>query len=276
MSATANGRPLPSEEELEDIILSARYGELDEIEQFVANFGIQHLVDARDDRGNGCLHMAAANGHNGACAHHHSPGMTQHSSVKMSLKSYLRNSLMMGMLLLRLARHLKRTDVLSFLLAKFPKDSLASANSAGNTPLHWAAMNGHLETLRLLVPALPKSALFLQNQFGRTALSEAEANAPAVEEEVSTSTDTDNKNNKKEEEGQEEGGSKTQLSGQQECAGYLLSFMELEGSEAKNGQDGVGDGGAEDPEEFAPDGKSSRSADEVASAASKLDLNAKA
>ena len=87
-------------------------------------------------------------------------------------------------------------------------------NNAGNTPLHWAALNGHLGTLRLLVPALPKSALFLQNQFGRTALSEAEANSPV-----------DGPQNK-----------------QQECAGYLLTFMELEnmkGETMKDAEDEV-------------------------------------
>lgn len=85
---------------------------------------------------------------------------------------------------------------------------MASVNHAGNTPLHWAALNGHLDTLRLLVPALPKSALFLKNQFGHTPLSEAEANAPA---EVTQSK-------------------------QQECAGYLLTFMELENMKGENGE----------------------------------------
>lgn len=55
----------PSAALLEDIILSARYGELEEVESFLSSFGIQPLADARDERGNGCLHMAAANGHNG-------------------------------------------------------------------------------------------------------------------------------------------------------------------------------------------------------------------
>lgn len=58
--------PAPSIEELEEIILCARYGELEEIEQFVAKHGIAAVADAVDERGNGCLHMAAANGHNGA------------------------------------------------------------------------------------------------------------------------------------------------------------------------------------------------------------------
>ena len=57
----------PSEDDLEDIILSARYGELNELKQFIIEFGIDALADAKDGRGNGCLHMAAANGHNRRC-----------------------------------------------------------------------------------------------------------------------------------------------------------------------------------------------------------------
>jgi hypothetical protein len=60
----------PSIDELEDIILSARYGEIEEIQQFVQKFGAETLAAARDDRGNGCLHMAAANGHKGALTLH--------------------------------------------------------------------------------------------------------------------------------------------------------------------------------------------------------------
>lgn len=55
----------PSDEEVEDIILSARFGELEEIQQYAERYGSKSLVEARDERGNGCLHMAAANGHDG-------------------------------------------------------------------------------------------------------------------------------------------------------------------------------------------------------------------
>ena len=58
----------PSQEELEDIILSARYGEIEEIQDFVKRYGNDSIASARDERGNTCLHMAAANGHAGAFA----------------------------------------------------------------------------------------------------------------------------------------------------------------------------------------------------------------
>lgn len=65
-ATTASKKAQPTQDELEDIILSARYGELEEIQEFVKKFGIEPLSQTRDDRGNGCLHMAAANGHKGA------------------------------------------------------------------------------------------------------------------------------------------------------------------------------------------------------------------
>ncbi|KAL8664551.1 MAG: hypothetical protein Q9202_002960 [Teloschistes flavicans] len=45
-------------------------------------------------------------------------------------------------------------------------------NEAGNTPLHWAAMNGHLEVVKLLVKS--GADLKVQNQAGHDATFEAE------------------------------------------------------------------------------------------------------
>ncbi|EFP90773.1 hypothetical protein PGT21_013488 [Puccinia graminis f. sp. tritici] len=53
----------PSIEELEDLILSCRYGDLEDVQEFVRRFGIAPLDDYVDEHGNSCLHMAAANGH---------------------------------------------------------------------------------------------------------------------------------------------------------------------------------------------------------------------
>lgn len=55
----------PSLDELEDIIFSARYGELEELQDFHKKYGPEALAGAQDERGNTCLHMAAANGHQG-------------------------------------------------------------------------------------------------------------------------------------------------------------------------------------------------------------------
>ncbi|CCM03944.1 uncharacterized protein FIBRA_06097 [Fibroporia radiculosa] len=54
---------IPSNDEIEDLILSCRYGDLDDIQHFVDCFGPDHLNNARDDNGNTVLHMVCANGH---------------------------------------------------------------------------------------------------------------------------------------------------------------------------------------------------------------------
>ncbi|WVF68513.1 hypothetical protein IAT40_003280 [Kwoniella sp. CBS 6097] len=56
-------RPTPTAEEVEEILLSARYGELNEIKEFVDKFGAESLGSARDERGNTVLHMCCGNGH---------------------------------------------------------------------------------------------------------------------------------------------------------------------------------------------------------------------
>jgi hypothetical protein len=51
-----------------------------------------------------------------------------------------------------------------------------AANANGNTPLHWAALNGHVEVIRLLVGRLDADAdVLAKNAFGRSALTEATA-----------------------------------------------------------------------------------------------------
>lgn len=56
----------PTAEQIEDVLLSCRYGELDEVKAFVEEFGWDPISSARDDRGNTVLHMCCGNGHVGA------------------------------------------------------------------------------------------------------------------------------------------------------------------------------------------------------------------
>ncbi|KZV65747.1 ankyrin [Peniophora sp. CONT] len=55
--------PTPSDEELEDVVYAARYGDLDDVRAFIDSFGASALATAHDESGNTVLHMAAANGH---------------------------------------------------------------------------------------------------------------------------------------------------------------------------------------------------------------------
>ncbi|KNE99302.1 hypothetical protein PSTG_07420 [Puccinia striiformis f. sp. tritici PST-78] len=121
----------PSSEELEDLILSCRYGDLDDVREFVARFGSSALDDYTDEHGNSCLHMAAANGHE---------------------------------------------DVVEYLLTNLSKlSSIHRSNEppARNTPLHWAAMNHHLNVLKKLCPRLTTQEICQVNGRGMSAMSEA-------------------------------------------------------------------------------------------------------
>lgn len=56
-----------------------------------------------------------------------------------------------------------------------PAPELINAiNEAGNTPLHWAALNGHLESVKLLIQSGADITIF--NQAGHDAVFEAEIN----------------------------------------------------------------------------------------------------
>lgn len=50
-------------EEVDDLLLACRYGDIGDVRAFVAKFGVNELVNARDERGNCVLHMCCANGH---------------------------------------------------------------------------------------------------------------------------------------------------------------------------------------------------------------------
>ena len=57
--------PLPTEDDKEDLLLSCRYGDTEDVKLFVDRFGPDPLNEVRDDSGNSVLHMACGNGHLG-------------------------------------------------------------------------------------------------------------------------------------------------------------------------------------------------------------------
>jgi ankyrin repeat protein len=69
-------------------------------------------------------------------------------------------------------------DVIKLLLStstdKPPPGLINAVNDAGNTPLHWAALNGHLESVKLLIQAGADITIF--NRAGHDAVFEAEIN----------------------------------------------------------------------------------------------------
>ncbi|KAF5387271.1 hypothetical protein D9757_006828 [Collybiopsis confluens] len=55
--------PVPSEEDNDDIFLSCRYGDLEEVQEYISKFGAESLSEIRDVNGNTVLHMISGNGH---------------------------------------------------------------------------------------------------------------------------------------------------------------------------------------------------------------------
>lgn len=122
---TATTTPTP--EQIEDLLLSCRYGELEEVKVFVERFGAEAVVKARDDRGNTAVHMCCGNGHVGESD---------------------RSSLVMNTLISMIYR---RPPVLASQLARFAPD---------DDEREWVASSplGHPEQPRLDSPALGGSS----------------------------------------------------------------------------------------------------------------------
>ncbi|KAJ7252403.1 cytoplasmic protein [Mycena haematopus] len=122
----------PTTDEQDEFLLSCRYGDLDDVKQFIDQFGAAAAAEIRDDNGNTALHMLCGNGH---------------------------------------------ADVLDYLLPIIPATLLSAGNSAQSTPLHWAALNSHLDIVKKLVqfPGGPGIDLIdNKNAAGRSPLAEAE------------------------------------------------------------------------------------------------------
>ncbi|KAF9463549.1 cytoplasmic protein [Collybia nuda] len=53
----------PTDVDTENLLLSCRYGDLDDVQEFVKEFGAQPLAETRDENENCVLHMICGNGH---------------------------------------------------------------------------------------------------------------------------------------------------------------------------------------------------------------------
>lgn len=126
----------PTADTIDDILYCARYGEFDELKN--ANFPAEYFA-AADETGNTALHMACANGHLG--------------------KRYINILAELGkptVPLINLFTVGSKIDIVKYVVEKLASldnvtQYINSQNEQGNTPLHWAALNGHLEIVQLLV-----------------------------------------------------------------------------------------------------------------------------
>lgn len=142
------------EDDRDELLLSCRYGDLEDIQAFVDRHGASSLAEIRDHNQNTVLHMASANGHLGMAS------FTRLESIEVG-------ELIMG----------RWADVLKYLLPLVPPSLLSAQNTAGSTPLHWAAVNAHLEIAKALIefPDGPGVNLIdIKNEAGHSPLAEAE------------------------------------------------------------------------------------------------------
>ncbi|SRR6266550_1327076 len=146
---------LPTDDEKDDLLLSCRYGDIDDIRQFTDKYGQDILDSIRDENGNSVLHMVAGNGHVGKLA------MAPLMSLSCTFLTHGRYTI----------------DVLDYLLPIVPPSLLSAQNNAGSTPLHWAAINAQLEIAQKLIrySGGPGNGLIdIKNSAGRSPLGEAE------------------------------------------------------------------------------------------------------
>lgn len=54
-----------TDDDRNELLLSCRYGDLEDVQQFVEKFGPEALAGVRDENGNTVLHMICGNGHTG-------------------------------------------------------------------------------------------------------------------------------------------------------------------------------------------------------------------
>lgn len=144
----------PNDEEKEDLLLACRYGDLQDVQQFVAQFGAETLACIQDDNANTVLHMACGNGHLGECCN---PRFPSRRGPLKSKRLFL--------------------DILQYLLPIVPSSLISAQNAPKSTPLHWAALNAHLEIVQALVRFEGGPGIDLidtKNAAGRTPLGEAE------------------------------------------------------------------------------------------------------
>ncbi|MCJ1284480.1 hypothetical protein MMC26_003812 [Xylographa opegraphella] len=153
-----------SPDTIDDVLYFARTNSVSDLSDLLHSTAITYnttpstiLVNAYDpDTHNGPLHMAAANGHTGVIHHLLSFELLLPSNEPIAPSNHPSSSV------------------------TAPSSLISVRNLAGNTALHYACLNGHLEAAKVLLAAGADPTII--NNAGHDAIYEAEANG---KEEVS-------------------------------------------------------------------------------------------
>ncbi|EKG19059.1 hypothetical protein MPH_03749 [Macrophomina phaseolina MS6] len=156
--------PALSEDELDDLLYLARANETQDLPQYLQQLSQTHapsspadvLVAAVDPAsGNSALHYAAANGH---------------TAELTNILPFPPSAEILDIIRTTLASAAPSPDAAK----ESYKPFVNLKNSAGNTALHWAALNGHLAAVKALVSLGADAAIL--NAAGHDAVFEAEQN----------------------------------------------------------------------------------------------------
>ncbi|KAI8927037.1 ankyrin repeat-containing domain protein [Entophlyctis helioformis] len=133
---------------VQEALLCARYGELDELKQLIEahkdTVSLREAALCRSETGGHTpLHMAAANGHVSVLEYLVS-GLTTVTALSTSIEP---------------------------VSADAQKAAVNVQNDEGSTPLHWASLNGHLDAVNLLLAHGARATL--RNKAGKSAVTVA-------------------------------------------------------------------------------------------------------
>ena len=143
-------RGLQREEAEEELLECARYGDLDPVRALLETFP-DTLHTAKTKDGSTAMHMASANGHAAIVR-------LLFLSVQSSPDKTGKND---------------KSTTVEPSSSSSPYSLLLESNDFGNTPLHWAAANGHPETIKVILQYGGDNVDVLRkNNAGRSALTE--------------------------------------------------------------------------------------------------------
>lgn len=177
-------------DEVDDLIYSARVGDAEAVEADLATLSstynvkqsviIASAIDTapEEEGGSGCclLHYPAANG-NAGTYHSNIPTVVSPLDTNEGGLDILKNLTTTLVSALSPTEHALTTDEVKAVVNR--------RNHSGNTPLHWAALNTHLECVKLLVDA--GADVSIKNEAGLDAIFLAERTDWKTQDETSQS-----------------------------------------------------------------------------------------
>ncbi|KAJ4471504.1 hypothetical protein J3R30DRAFT_3660224 [Lentinula aciculospora] len=148
--------PAPSSEDKEEIFISCRYGDIEDVQEYVQKFGAETLSEIRDDNGNTILHMISGNGHTDLLIY-------LLPLISPSLLSTTNNASSTPLHWAALNSHLSIAKELVLFSSGPGVDLIDIKNLAGHSPLAEAELAGWQEGAKWLVEVMNLEAVAEEN-----------------------------------------------------------------------------------------------------------------